>query len=200
MSGGQDLRDVRRYRSGSEPMQVLSGPIGTPKIHFEAPPSAQVPSEMAQFIAWFNRSAPAGAEPLTALTRAGVAHLYFESVHPFEDGNGRIGRAISEKSLAQSLGQPSLMALASTIFARRARYYTALEAAIKENEVTNWLAWFAGVTIEAQRRTVALIEFLIDRTRLLNGLNGKLNERQQKASEGRRFRSFRSGRCGSESA
>jgi Fic family protein len=189
MSGRQDLTDVGRYRTGSEPMQVLSGPIGTPKIHFEAPPSAQVPSEMAQFIAWFNRTAPGGAEPLVALARAGVAHLYFESVHPFEDGNGRIGRAIAEKSLAQSLGQASLTGLASTILARRARYYTALEAANKENEITNWLAWFAGVTIEAQRRTIALIEFLIDRTKMLDGLSGKLNERQQKALQ----RMFREG-------
>jgi Fic family protein len=189
MSGRQDLTDVGRYRTGSEPMQVLSGPIGTPKIHFEAPPSAQVPSEMAQFIAWFNRTAPGGAEPLVALARAGVAHLYFESVHPFEDGNGRIGRAIAEKSLAQSLGQASLTGLASTILARRARYYTALEAANKENEITNWLAWFASVTIEAQRRTIALIEFLIDRTKMLDGLSGKLNERQQKALQ----RMFREG-------
>jgi Fic family protein len=189
LSGRQDVTDFGRYRTGSEPMQVLSGPIGTPKIHFEAPPSARVPSEMAQFIAWFNRTAPGDAEPLAALARAGLAHLYFESVHPFEDGNGRIGRAIAEKSLAQSLGQPPLIALASTILARRARYYTELEAANKENEITNWLAWFAGVIIEAQRRTIALIEFLIDRTKLLDGLSGKLNERQQKALQ----RMFREG-------
>ena len=189
MSGRQDVTDFGRYRTGSEPMQVLSGTIGTPKIHFEAPPSARVPSEMAQFMAWFNRTAPGDAEPLAALTRAGLAHLYFESVHPFEDGNGRIGRAIAEKSLAQSLGQPPLIALASTILARRARYYTELEAVNKENEITNWLAWFAGVIIEAQRRTIALIEFLIDRTILLDGLSGKLNERQQKALQ----RMFREG-------
>ena len=189
MSGRQDVTDFGRYRTGPEPVQVLSGPIGTPKIHFEAPPSARVPSEMAQFIAWFNRTAPGDAEPLAALTRAGVAHLYFESVHPFEDGNGRIGRAIAEKSLAQSLGQPPLIALSSTILTRRARYYTELEAANKEHEITNWLAWFAGVIIEAQRRTIALIEFLIDRTKLLDGLSGKLNERQQKALQ----RMFREG-------
>jgi Fic family protein len=155
--------------------------MGTPKIHFEAPPSAQVPSEMTRFIDWFNRTAPGGAEPLPALSRAGVAHLYFESIHPFEDGNGRIGRAIAEKSLAQSLGRPPLIALASTILARRSRYYDALEAANKQNEVTAWLAWFAGLTIEAQRRTIAHIEFLIDKTKLLDRLSGQLNDRQQKA-------------------
>ena len=181
MSGRRDLTDVGRYRTSAQPMQVLSGAIGSPKIHFEAPPSNKVPSEMARFIDWFNRTAPTGAESLPALTRAGIAHLYFESIHPFEDGNGRIGRALSEKSLAQSLGQPSLIALAATILSRRARYYDALEAANKRNEITDWLAWFAGTTIEAQRRTIALIEFLIEKTKLFDRLSGQLNERQQKA-------------------
>ena len=136
---------------------------------------------MAGFIDWFKRTAPGGTEPLPALTRAGAAHLYFESIHPFEDGNGRIGRAMAEKSLAQSLGQPTLIVLAATILARRAGYYHALEAASKKNEITDWLAWFAGITIEAQRRTLALIEFLIDKAKLFDRLKGQLNERQQKA-------------------
>lgn len=181
MSGRTDVRDVGRYRTSEEPMQVVSGAIGAPRIHFEAPPSAQVPGEMKTFIDWFNRTAPGGSEALPALTRAGVAHLYFESIHPFEDGNGRIGRAIAEKSLAQSLGQPTLIVLAATILARRASYYNALEAASKENEVTDWLAWSAGVTIEAQRRTLALTEFLIEKAKLFDRLKGQLNDRQQKA-------------------
>lgn len=189
----KDLTDIGRYRTSSEPMQVLSA-MGSPKIHFEAPPSAKVPAEMKQFITWFNRTAPGGAEPLPALTRAGAAHLYFESIHPFEDGNGRIGRALAEKSFAQSLGQPSLIALAATILARRARYYTALEAANKRNEITDWLAWFAGTTIEAQRRTLALTEFLIDKTKLLDRIRGALNERQEKAL----LRMFREGPEGFE--
>jgi Fic family protein len=124
-----------------------------------------------QGTSWRHRSAPNGAQPLPALTRAAAAHLYFESIHPFEDGNGRIGRALAEKSLAQNLAQPSPIALASTILARRARYYAALEAASKDNEITAWLAWFAGKTIEAQRRTIALIEFLIDKTKLFDRLS-----------------------------
>jgi Fic family protein len=189
MSSRQELTDVGRYRRGTEPMQVISGAAGSPKIHFEAPPSAQVPSEMNRFIEWFNRTAPGRAAALPAITRAGCAHLYFESIHPFEDGNGRIGRAIAEKSLAQSLGQSTLIALAATILARRTTYYNALEAANKKNEITAWLAWFAGTTIEAQRRTIALVEFLIDKTKLLDRLRGQLNERQQKAL----LRMFREG-------
>jgi Fic family protein len=130
------LRDIGRYRTGDEPMEIVSGPIHEPRVHFEAPPSTKVPDEMARFLHWFNRTAPSGTDPLPALTRSGVAHLYFESIHPFEDGNGRIGRAIAEKTLAQGFGQPTLTALAATILLQRKAYYAALEAANKSNEVT----------------------------------------------------------------
>jgi Fic family protein len=181
MGGRQELTDVGRYRTSAEPIQIVSGAMGAAKIHFEAPPSAKVPAEMKQFITWFNQTAPGGSDALPALTRAGAAPLYFESIHPFEDGNGRIGRALAEKSLAQSLGQPSLIALAATILAGRVRYYAKLEKANKSNEITEWLAWFAGTTIEAQRRTFAMIEFLIDKTKLLDRIRGELNHRQEKA-------------------
>lgn len=190
--GRQDLRDIGRYRTHAEPMQVVSGRIYEPKVHFEAPPSARMPAEMAAFIEWFNRTAPGGPDPLPTLTRAGIAHLYFECIHPFEDGNGRIGRAIAEKALAQSLGQPTLTALAATILVRRKRYYDALEAANKRNEITNWLAWFAGVCLEAQQRTIAQVEFLIDKTKLLDGLRDRLNDRQKMAL----LRMFREGPSG----
>lgn len=189
MSGSRNLKHVGRYRTGAEPMQVVSGSVHEPKVHFEAPPSSRVLSEMKRHITWFRRTAPSRDEPLPAVTRAGIAHLYFESIHPFEDGNGRIGRAIAEKALAQSLGQPTLTALAATILARRKSYYEALEAANKENEITPWLMWFAGVAIEAQRRTIALVEFMIDKTKLLDRLKGQLNERQEKAL----LRMFREG-------
>jgi Fic family protein len=144
---------------------------------------------MTRFIEWFERTGPSGGEPLPALTRAGTAHLYFESIHPFEDGNGRIGRAIAEKSLAQNTGQPTLIALAATILARRANYYDALEMASTGNEITQWLAWFGGVALEAQRRTLSLIEFLIEKTKLLDRLSGHMNERQEKVL----LRMFREG-------
>jgi len=177
--GRTDLRDVGRYRTHGDPMQVVSGRIDEPTVHFEAPPSEAVEAEMQRFIAWFNRTAPGGEEPLPALTRAGVAHLYFESIHPFEDGNGRIGRAIAEKALAQSLGQATLTALATTILVKRRYYYDALEAANKDNEITDWLAWFAATGIEAQQRTLSQVEFLIDKTKLLDRLRGQLNSRQE---------------------
>ena len=189
VSGRHDVKDVGRFRTGTEPMQVVSGKIDAPRVHFEAPPQSQVASEMNRLLAWFRQTRKDGQQPLSALTRSAVAHLYFESIHPFEDGNGRIGRAIAEKSLAESLGQPTLITLAATILLRRKTYYAALEAANKQNEITNWVAWFAGITIEAQRRTMALVEFLIDKTKLLDRLKGELNERQTKAL----LRMFREG-------
>jgi len=85
--GRRDLKSIGRYRTGAEPIEVVSGSLHAPKVHFEAPPSSKVAREMARFVKWFNRTAPSGSAPLPALTRAGMAHLYFESIHPFEDGN-----------------------------------------------------------------------------------------------------------------
>lgn len=187
--GRRDLRDIGRYRTHAEPMQVISGPLHRPTVHFEAPPSARVPHEMERFIGWFNRTAPGGGEPMPAITRAGIAHLYFVSVHPFEDGNGRIGRAIAEKALAQGLGSPTLTALADTIMLRRPEYYHELELANKRNELTPWLAWFTGITLESQRRTQARVDFTLDKARLLDRLSGQLNQRQEKAL----LRMFREG-------
>ncbi|MGA8036163.1 MAG: Fic family protein [Candidatus Acidiferrales bacterium] len=189
VSGRRDLKQVGGFRTGTEPMQIVSGRVPEPRVHFEAPPSSQVPSEMGGFFHWFTQTNAGAERPLPALTRAAVAHLYFESIHPFEDGNGRIGRAISEKSLAESLGEPTLIALAGTILLRRKNYYEALEEANKRNEITNWITWFAAIVIEAQRRTTALAEFLIDKTKLLDRLKGELNERQTKAL----MRMFREG-------
>lgn len=185
-AGRIDLVDIGRFRTSAEPMQVVSGPMGAERVHFDAPPSSQVPSEMNRFIAWFNRTSPnrmetQSADSLPAITRAGIAHLYFESIHPFEDGNGRIGRALAEKALAQSFGLPALTGLATTILAHRKSYYEALEIANKEIEIAEWLAWFAEIALEAQHLTIAQVEFLIAKTRLLDRLRGQINNRQQKA-------------------
>jgi len=118
---------------------------------------------------------------LPALTRAGIAHLYFESIHPFEDGNGRIGRAIAEKAIAQSLSRPVLTGLATAMLARRRAYYRALEAGSRSLEITPWLEWFADTALEAQRRTASLVEFLVAKARLLERLREQLNPRQEEA-------------------
>ena len=181
MNGRRDLEAIGRYRTHREPMQIVSGAVYAPRVHFEAPPSAQVQAEMERFLTWFEDTAPTGSRPLPALTRAGLAHLWFESIHPFEDGNGRIGRAIAEKALAQGLSQPVLTAVAGTLLKHRKQYYGALEAASHDLDVTDWLLWFAAKVIEAQRRSLAQVEFIIGKARLLERVRGKLNARQEKA-------------------
>jgi len=189
MKGRNDLNEVGCYRTSKEPMQIVSGAIYKPRVHFEAPPSKAIPAQMRKFLKWFRRTAPGGPEALPLLTRAGIAHLYFISIHPFKDGNGRIGRAIAAKALAQGLGQPSLIALSGTMLTHRKKYYSELEAASKHNEITRWLTWFAKIALEAQLRTTAQVDFVIHKTHLLRRLQGQLNERQEKAL----LRMFREG-------
>lgn len=181
MNGRRDINEIGAYRTHADAMQIISGALHAPRVHYEAPPSEQVPTEMRTFIQWFNDSAPAGAKPLSAIMRAGIAHLWFESIHPFEDGNGRIGRAIAEKALAQALEAPTLTALAETINRHRKAYYAELQRASGTNEIDVWLGWFADIVLKAQARTIARIRFLIEKTRLFDRLRGHINARQEKA-------------------
>jgi Fic family protein len=189
MNGRRDIVDVGRYRTHQDAMQIVSGALHAPRVHFEAPPSDTVSMEMSRFITWFNDSGPSAPSLLPAITRAAIAHLWFESIHPFEDGNGRIGRAIAEKALAQNLSAPTLTALAETIHHHRKAYYAALQLGSQSNDIDAWLTWFADIVIEAQTRTITRIRFLIDKTRLLDRLRGEINERQEKAL----LRMFREG-------
>lgn len=199
MVGSDKIRIVGAYRSHDEPMQIVSGSMSNPRVHFEAPPSYQVPAEMDRFVSWYNETAPHGSNPLPPLTRAGIAHLYYECIHPFEDGNGRIGRALSEKALAQTLGQPSLIALSYTIERGRRRYYEMLEHANKDNEITEWLTYFAQMLLEAQQSTLTRAEFYIQKTRYFDKLRNRINARQEKVLT-RMFREGPNGFTGGMSA
>lgn len=169
------------WRRSKQPMQVVSGAIGKEKIHFEAPPSANVDREMKRFIQWFNDSAPQGLNPIiNAPVRAAIAHLYFESIHPFEDGNGRIGRAVAEKSLSETTGRPLLLSLSGTIEADKAAYYKALETAQKKNEITEWIQYFVQLCVDAQNQTVQTIDFILKKAQFFDRYKNLFNERQLK--------------------
>ena len=172
-----DLLDIGRYRTHTGPMQIVSGASGRETIHFEAPPSERVLFEMTRYIEWFNGSRGL----IGAVARSAVAHLYFESIHPFEDGNGRIGRTISDKALAQALGQPGLTMLAAEIEHRKKEYYAQLERAGKSIEVTEWTEWFSDVVLAAQARTQRWIEFIIAKAKLFDAIGDKINARQETA-------------------
>jgi Fic family protein len=180
LSESRDIKVIGGYRKHPDPMQVVSGPLHRRKVHFEAPRFDQVPNEMKAFNVWFRDTTPQGKKPLSALTRAGIAHLYFVSIHPFEDGNGRIGRAISEKVLAQTLNQPSLIALAQTIERKRKNYYAALERNNKTNEITDWLTYFGQIILDAQTTSSKRLDFYLAKARFYERLRGQMNERQDK--------------------
>ena len=183
------LETIGAYRRHADAMQIVSGRIDRPTVHFEAPPSVKVQGEMDVFVDWFNSTAPDGPAPLSALTRAALGYLWFESVHPFEDGNGRLGRALAEKSLAQNIGQPSLIALAYTIERYRKDYYDQLETHQKTLDATGWVLWFAEIVLKAQQVTLTRVAFFIAKAKFYDQFRARLNDRQAKVME----RMFREG-------
>jgi len=180
MQGNRHLETIGAYRTHTDAMQIVSGQLERPTIHFEAPPSEQVPGETGRFIAWFNETAPNGSSPLPALTRAGLSHVWFESIHPFEDGNGRLGRALAEKAFAQSLGQPSLILLSFTVEQSRKAYYEQLEKHQRTLDVTGWLVWFAETVLAAQQLTLQRVRFYIAKAHFYDRFRGALSPRQEK--------------------
>jgi Fic family protein len=169
------------WRTHTEPMLIVSGTMGTEKIHFEAPPSSEVPREMKGFVQWFNHTAPGGStEMALAPVRAAIAHLYFESIHPFEDGNGRIGRALAEKALSQALARPALLSLSKAIESDRAGYYASLKQAQRTLDITEWIGWFLNMLLSAQKQTEIEIEFTLKKTHFFDRTRGQFNERQLK--------------------
>jgi Fic family protein len=177
---GKNLK-VGSWRDHKEPMQIISGAMGKQKVHYEAPPSERVPAEMEKFLEWFNDTGPGGANEIKkAPVRSAIAHLYFESIHPFEDGNGRIGRAIAEKALSQGIGRPVLMSLSKTIEANKNDYYSALEKAQRSNEITEWVNYFVKTTVTAQSEAEEQIDFTLKKVKFFDRFKDKLSERQLK--------------------
>jgi Fic family protein len=175
----------------SGPMQVVSGPFGRERVHFAAPPADRVAAEMVAFLTWFN--APLTTDPVI---KAALAHLWFVTIHPFEDGNGRIARAIADLALARSEGSPQrFYSMSAQIQIERSHYYEELERTQKgATDVTDWLTWFldclgraingadgvlASVIAKSQFWERAAPLALNERqikvlNRLIDGLNGKM--------------------------
>ncbi len=169
---------VGNWRNSSEPMRVVSGKMGNEKIHFVAPPAEQLNKEMKRFIDWFNEK-----NKLDGLIRAAIAHFWFVTIHPFDDGNGRIARAVSDLALAQDEGQEiRCYSLSSQISHERNRYYKILEETQKGNlDLTPWLLWFLETYIAAIDNSTELIE----KAYLIKGFWAKnsqieMNPRQRK--------------------
>ncbi|MFD2286773.1 DUF4172 domain-containing protein [Pedobacter petrophilus] len=173
--------NVAAWRKSSEPMRIISGGINKEQIHFEAPPSSIVAKEMDRFLSWFNHTMPNGSKEIKdPVIRAGIAHLYFESIHPYEDGNGRIGRAIAEKVLSQTLGRPVMLSLSNTIERNKNAYYQALKNAQKSNEISKWLNYFVETVLNAQLDAKQMIDFTLKKIKVFNSIKEKINDRQIK--------------------
>ncbi|KPQ24590.1 MAG: hypothetical protein HLUCCA13_08725 [Halomonas sp. HL-48] len=147
---------------GDHPMQVVSGRLDKPNVHFEAPPRGQLEAELDAFITWFNNP-PQG---LDALVRAGIAHLWLITLHPFDDGNGRVTRAVTDRALAQAERQSvRFYSLSAAIMARRSAYYDHLEGAQKNSlDITTWLLWFLETLKEALEQALLRIDRVLMKT------------------------------------
>ena len=159
-------------------MQVVSGPIGREKVHFEAPSAEKLDEEMAAFLEWFE--APNGVDPVV---KAGVAHFWFVTIHPFEDGNGRIGRAIVDLELARADGTAErFYSMSSQIEAERKEYYLHLERGQRNGlDVTTWLEWFLGCLGKAIAQADEALSGVLHKARLWEKVNQQpVNDRQRR--------------------
>jgi Fic family protein len=159
------------------PMQVVSGPIGREKVHFEAPEAERLDSEMTRFLEWFN-SSPA----IDPVLKAGIAHFWFVTIHPFEDGNGRIARAIGDMELSRADGTSDrFYSLSSQIEAERKEYYLQLEAAQRGDlEITRWLTWFLGCLDRAIGNAEKTLAAVLRKAKLWQRINrSPVNNRQR---------------------
>lgn len=175
---GMSRIDIGQWRDdASGPMQVVSGPVGRENVHYQAPDASRLPAEMSAFLKWFETDKP--VDPVLA---AGVAHLWFVTVHPFDDGNGRIARAIADLALARSENSPQrFYSMSSRIRAERKGYYEILERTHKGDlDITKWLLWFLARLDESFGQAEATLSSVLNKARFWDHLeNTPLNERQR---------------------
>ena len=169
------------YRKDTDPMQIVSGRPGKEKVHYVAPPSARIHAEMTRLLAWFRDTAPGGKIAIDGVVRASIAHLWFETIHPFEDGNGRVGRALCDMVLAQDANAPvRLYSLSRQLHENRKQYYDQLNAAQRGGlDVTGWVVWFAGQFEEACNKSAAIIRAAVSKGHFWQAAP-EMNERQKK--------------------
>jgi Fic family protein len=159
------------------PMQVVSGPIGRERVHYQAPPAERVATEMRAFLGWFNEG-PA----IDPVIKAGVAHLWFVTIHPFDDGNGRIARAIADLELARSEDSAQrFYSMSAQIRQERNAYYDILESTQKDElDVTPWLQWFLGCLDRAFTGAETILESVLAKARFWERFShAPLNDRQR---------------------
>lgn len=176
-SGMRKIRVGAWRDDGTGPMEVVSGPVGRERVHFTAPPAVRLEQEMASFLDWLN--GPAGTD---AVLKAGLSHLWFVTIHPFDDGNGRIARAIADMALARSEQSPQrFYSMSTQIRQERTAYYDILERTQKGTmDVTLWMEWFLGCLGRAIDGAHEILGSVLAKAHFWEGVRGvPLNERQK---------------------
>lgn len=177
-SGMRKITVANWRDDASDPMQVVSGPVGREHVYYVAPAAPRLPHEMSEFLKWFENER--STDPVLD---AGIAHLWFVTIHPFDDGNGRVARAIADLALARSEHSPQrFYSMSSQIRAGRSQYYDVLEATQKGDlDVTRWLQWFLGCLEGALNQAEETLRDVIDKARFWERIKGvSINERQRK--------------------
>lgn len=177
-SGMLKIRVGKFRDDASGPMQVISGPIGKEKVHYQAPPAAALEIEMAAFFDWFNKE-----QGIDLVIKSALAHLWFVTLHPFDDGNGRIARALADMILARSDGQSyRFYSMSAQIRAERKQYYEVLEKTQKSSlDVTCWLEWFLKCLLNAIKESAKTLGLVVFKHNFWLANAAKLeNERQRK--------------------
>ncbi len=176
-SGMHPIRVAVWRDDSAAPMQVVSGPVGRERVHFEAPAAARLEAEMQRFLDWFN-----GNTTIEPVLKAALSHLWFVTIHPFDDGNGRIARAIADMTLARSEGSSQrFYSMSAQVRQERADYYRILERTQQGTlDITPWMAWFLGCLTRAIEGAKAVLSGVIARGRFWDGLRDvALNDRQR---------------------
>ena len=178
MNGRRDIEHIGNYRMHTDPMQIVSGNLSAPKLFYEAPPSSDVITQMEIFVEWYNNQILNDELPI--VVAAGIAHLYFEIIHPFEDGNGRIGRALIEKMISQKMKTPALNSFAKIIEANKKEYYNALQSCNNNLNISEWLIFFSKMLLQSQKYTISMVDFIIFKSKFLLKYENVINSRQTK--------------------
>jgi len=179
--GQSGLREIRvgKYRSGKEDMKIVSGAWGREKIHYTAPPSKQVEELMSEFLIWLNSK-----NEKNIFYKASIAHLWFVLIHPFDDGNGRIARAITDFVLASaSLTNANFYSISTIIHNRRKEYYSVLDSVCKQIDldISLWIEWFISMFDASIDDTLVKLESIQKKAKFWEKhRDTKLNERQKK--------------------
>jgi len=169
---------VGQYRITEHDMVIQSGPIGREVVHYVAPPSKDVPAMMDELISWCVKP----ESNVSGIEKAALAHLWFETIHPYDDGNGRIGRALAEKMLSEDLGFPSVGNLSEAIYADKNEYHQQLNDASKSLDVTAWVNWFACTAAKGQELALGVIDGVMEKARFWHQHENKpMSQRQEKA-------------------